>query len=602
MSDELNRANGQEQPETAQEPQPAIQPLNGQSRAADSLEGSDSAVAREDATNQGLTDENKAHSTIESTELNTLHQFPAEVSGEPANAQPDGRDALIKDQSEPAPDAREVEAMPPADDAEGGRTKENQPAQPKLDDTDDFWGLDQNDLRVLASYDTVLARGNDLDRMDEDNSNDDEGNSNGIDCFEPSPAIDLVRYVHEDGRGETCVSLFEWVGSKPTVRCGPSKEHGGRQHFVPPLPPGLYESMPLPSGIGQYGSTQNLFDNVHSLLQGYLTLSEKQSALLTYWCIASWFPDVVEFVPRLTITGPRYAVDLLFRMLRCACRRPLLLAGLRPAVLNLIPLNELLPTLFVRETTRSKRTDELLDAGDHRGYFVASGGNMHQCYCAKCVYLGEEYNPQRSVLEGIHIHVARNASLPDRSLPSDQEIQKLQNQLFFYRNLNRDLVAASRYKPSGLLPELCAVARQLGATIVDDNNLQRRVAELLKGQNEQADVDRSSGLTGVVLRAVLFHCHKGDEQVRTSKIAEIVNALSREDGESLKVSSETVGHVLKNLGLYSSRLGSAGRGLRLEKSIQSRAHELSLAYRVLPTVPDCGYCQRIQALESEEVM
>ena len=57
-----------------------------------------------------------------------------------------------------------------------------------------------------------------------------------------------------------------------------------------------------------------------------------------------------------------------------------------------------------------------------------------------------------------------------------------------------------------------------------------------------------------------------------------------EQGEFVKVSSETVGGVLKGLGLYSRRLGNGRRGLLLDKSRQSKAHELSCAYDVLPPV------------------
>ena len=133
------------------------------------------------------------------------------------------------------------------------------------------------------------------------------------------------------------------------------------------------------------------------------------------------------------------------------------------------------------------------------------------------------------------------------------------------------------------------------AVVADDPDLQQRVPELLEEQNEQACVDRSIDLKGAVLRAVLFRCHQPDEQeVRTSSIAETVNEIYRSEGEPLKVSSETVGHVLKSLGLYSRRLGSSGRGLRLDKFTQSRAHELGFPYDVLPEVPECGYCQDIK--------
>jgi hypothetical protein len=423
--------------------------------------------------------------------------------------------------------------------------------------------------------------------------------------FVPSPAIDIARRVDPHGKRIVSVVQFEWIDSQPRVffdQKNLNTEFQGQQHSLPSLPPGLYESMPLASGYKMYGSSRELFTSIQRLFHGFLMLSEETSALITYWCMSSWFPDVLDFVPRLTITGPNYAADLLFRMLRCVCRRPILLAGLSPAILKLIPIRELMPTLFIYQSRPSKRTEDLLDAGDYRGYFFAGGANMHQCYCAKCIYLGEGYIPARSVQQGILIHVSSNALLPERPLPTEAEIQTLQNMLFVYRNFNRELVAASRFRSSGLLPELNAVAKQLGACIVNDMDLQRRITELLREQNQQTYGDRSSELKGAVLRAVLSHCHAGDEKVRTSKIAETVNATYKNEGESLRVSSESVGHALKNVGLYSTRLDSSGRGLMLDKATQLRAHQLALAYGVLPSVPECGHCQTLQNREIEQLV
>ncbi len=253
-----------------------------------------------------------------------------------------------------------------------------------------------------------------------------------------------------------------------------------------------------------------------------------------------------------------------------------------------------MPTLFVLEARPNKRASALLDASDQKGYLVATGGQMQECYCVKCVYLGEA--PPKSAPEGIHIHLARQSSLPGEPLPSDLSVQTLQNQLLGYRAFNLGRVRASEFKANELLPELDRVARPLGAAIVNDIVLQERVIELLRELNEQARVDRSSGLQGVVLRAVLFHCHQSDpQQVFAREIAATVNQIYREEGESRTVSSETVGHVLKSIGLFSRRLGSGGNGLTLDKSTQVHAHELGHDYEVLPAMPECGYCQRLQA-------
>ena len=132
------------------------------------------------------------------------------------------------------------------------------------------------------------------------------------------------------------------------------------------------------------------------------------------------------------------------------------------------------------------------------------------------------------------------------------------------------------------------------------------IVELLQERDEQSRVDRASGQDGMVLRAVLWHCHQPDQQqMFVREIAAIANQIYSEEGESLKISNETVGHVLKNLGLYTRRLGSAGRGLMLDKATQSRAHELGYANEVLPDsagVPACGYCHKMQVIETEEVV
>ena len=104
-------------------------------------------------------------------------------------------------------------------------------------------------------------------------------------------------------------------------------------------------------------------------------------------------------------------------------------------------------------------------------------------------------------------------------------------------------------------------------------------------------------------RSLLVHCHENtQEQVFIREIAATANEIYHEDGESLRISSETVGHVLKGLGLYSRRLGNAGRGLILDKATQSRVHRLSQAYEVLPTVPTCGFCQSLQVVEPQSVV
>jgi hypothetical protein len=156
------------------------------------------------------------------------------------------------------------------------------------------------------------------------------------------------------------------------------------------------------------------------------------------------------------------------------------------------------------------------------------------------------------------------------------------------------------------LPEFCALAQVLGAPLEGDPELQKGIMELLNEFNEQLRVDRSCELNAMVLKAVLSHCHQNDQQqVFVRQIAVTVKELYREEGDSPRISNETVGHVLKNLGLYTHRLGNSGRGLTLNKATQNHAHELAYAHEVfLGSVegPACGYCHRLQLLDGQEVV
>jgi len=261
----------------------------------------------------------------------------------------------------------------------------------------------------------------------------------------------------------------------------------------------------------------------------------------------------------------------------------------------------------MREPQLSKRMAALLDASNQPGYLVCSGKDFEPLYCAKCTYVSE-HSESQLLKTDIHIRVGGNSRRSLPRVPKGDVIQDFQNRLFSYRLIGHDAVAQSKFRVSGFRfrPEVSAVAEVLGASIMNDPELQRGVIELLQERDEQARVDRASGLDGTVLSAVLWHCHQPDQQqVFVREIASTVNRIYNQEGESRKISNETVGHVLKNLGLYTRRLGSAGRGLVLDKAIQSRAHELGHANDVLrddAEVPECGYCHKLQLQQSEEVV
>jgi len=364
----------------------------------------------------------------------------------------------------------------------------------------------------------------------------------------------------------------------------------------------LFDSLILPAGVQGFSTTRKLFDSISALLRKHVMLSSKDCALLAYWAIATWFTDYLPFLPSVVVSGPASTADLLLRTLAAVCRRPVLLGELSPAILRKLPINEITPTLLVREPQLSRYMSALLNASNQPGYLFLRGKTFQQLYCPKCIYAGECFKTSPATSNSLHINLGGSAPARRHSLPTKDEITSFQNRLLSYRLLNHDKVATANVHVSELRPEISMVAEVLAAAIVDDLELQKGVIEALEDRDEQSRVDRATGVNGLVLRAVLLHCHQRDQRKFVREIADTANRFYAEDGESLRLSSETVGHVLKDLGLFSRRIGNAGRGLVFDKATQSHAHRLSRAYDLLISESSCEYCHELQQPQAEEVV
>jgi hypothetical protein len=366
--------------------------------------------------------------------------------------------------------------------------------------------------------------------------------------------------------------------------------------------PTLYESLILPINIESFRTTRELFDEIVALLQKHVMLPNKECSLLAYWSIATWFTDYLPFLPSVVISGPASTADSLLRTLAAVCRRPILLGELSPAILRRLPIDILSPTLLIREPQLNRYTSALLNASNQPGYLFFIGDSFEELYCPKCIYVGEPSRDPRPASNSIQIDLGASVPRSRHLVPTKDQISHFQNRLLGYRLLNHDKVAAANFRVSGFRPEISLVAEALGAAIVDDVDLQRGIIDVLKDRDERSRTDRATGVNGLVLRAVLFHCHQKEQRKFVREIAATANGFYADDGESLRVSSETVGHVLKSLGLYTRRLGNAGRGLIFDKPTQSHAHKLGHSYDVLASEPSCTYCHELQASQSEEVV
>jgi hypothetical protein len=424
-----------------------------------------------------------------------------------------------------------------------------------------------------------------------------DGRSQPNVAIEPPTIIDLVR---TEG-GELTVMLVH--GGKG--RIGTQITHNDRIYRA--LLPGAIplNRVPLPYEQGKpYGSTQELFQSLSDFLQQYGSYCEAVARLLSYWVLASWFADCFAFSPCLVLTGAPLEADLLLLLLSYLCRLPFLLAATGPAAFASLPM-EFTPTLLIREPESSKRMASLLRASSHRKYLTVGARGVRDLYCAKAIYLSEHGKAAMLGPHVIHLELASSpaSALRSRRLPSWEEVLGLQNRLCRYRILHSSEVVNSDFD-SAFSPELRAVAWVFGSCIVAAPELRADLVPLLTGQEQRLN-ERRNELETVVLEALLLQCHEERSKIFVRDITKAVNQIYKDKGERLEASAEEVGHKLKSLGLFTRRLGSAGRGLQLDQKTQAFVHERAYAQQLVS--PDdidegCQHCQRLQLLPEEGVV
>jgi hypothetical protein len=186
----------------------------------------------------------------------------------------------------------------------------------------------------------------------------------------------------------------------------------------------------LPTGVEGFRTTQDLFDRISALLHKHVMLPSQDCSLLAYWAIATWFTDYLPSLPSVIISGPPSAADLLLRTLAAVCRRPIPLGELNAAILRKLPINEIAPTLLIREPQLSRYMSALLNASNQPGYLFFSGKTFQQLYCPKCIYVGERFKDCPATSNSVHMNLGGSTLTPRHTPLAKDEITSFQNRLF----------------------------------------------------------------------------------------------------------------------------------------------------------------------------
>jgi hypothetical protein len=405
----------------------------------------------------------------------------------------------------------------------------------------------------------------------------------------PNAMIDLVR----DPADSNILKLLFWDGAAAKVAS--QIEYEGSIYEPITLGSTLADAVQWPTCPISSGSTKDLFGKVLSLIMHNVDMQETSARLLTYFVFSTWFPDRLSLAPGLAILGPADSEGVqLLKLLRCLCRRSMLLAEASQSSLLALPL-ELSPTLLINRPRITRQFRTFLTTSNRRGLSTVRKGRIVELCCPKAVYFGMDPIPQD--VASTVLQVSLSVSMPKRLLENEALTKiaaEFQGKMLGYRLANFARIRVSSVHAPAFTHQTRELAMNLAACIVDDDGLSQAIIPLLKKQDDNAREQPNRMLDEAILEAVLTCLHeKKHDRVQVKDIKGLANALLRTRGELSEYSPEEVGHRLDVFALRRTRQ-QQGMFLLLDPDTSRLVHGLTLQYEIvwnMTSAPACKDCK-----------
>lgn len=406
----------------------------------------------------------------------------------------------------------------------------------------------------------------------------------------PNATVDLVADPSDSYR----LNLLLWDGSNATV--APRIEYGSSIYEPIALEPSLVYAVKWPKCPIQYGSTRDLFDRVLSVVTQHVEIQNTYARLLTYFVFSTWFPDRLSVSPSFAILGAADSEGVqLLKLLRCLCRRSILLAEASHASLLTLPLHLSLSLLMNRPMiTRQLRN--FLSTSNRRGLGTVKEGKVLEICCPKAIYFGMDAIPQD--IASVMIQVPLSAATAKMNPLGDGVLNKitleLQGKMLAYRLANYSRIRLSDLRGVNFTDQTRELAINLAACIVDDAELAGGVVPLLKEQDDRFRGQPDRKLDAAVLGAVMACLHeRKSDRVQVKELTSLANTLLRSQGEIVEYRPEEVGRRLDGLSIWRTRQNE-GMFLLLGRDTSRLVHRLALGYGVgwdVDSAVGCPDCQ-----------
>lgn len=324
-------------------------------------------------------------------------------------------------------------------------------------------------------------------------------------------------------------------------------------------------------------------------------LPDRELRPIPYWALCSCFPEILPALPTLLVTGPSWAdAHAFLRLLRCFCRRGVLLAELTPAAFLALPMH-LRPTILMEQSRVSRQLRGYLRAGASNGAHVSRSGRFLDLHCVSALYCDDD-DLDSELREGVlrvSLYPAKRNSVFFDAREENRLSAEIQPQLLQYRLQNFQAVQASRFDAPGFTPGVRGLARSLAASVVGDPTLIAGVTSLLSGPDEDIRASWSTLPGFAIIVTLLALVHEGKEQrFPVKKLTDFVNAALSASGEIREYNAVEIGRLLSRLNVPRSRT-AGGMVIELTRQVSRRVHDLKRTHGVttspdsFPGCPDC---------------
>ena len=411
-------------------------------------------------------------------------------------------------------------------------------------------------------------------------------------CLPDGSLLELIR----DPSNPERMTLLRWDGDRAEI--ADRIACGDKTYSPVTLSKSILNAIDIPSQQKDCGSLDEIFAKLVAVIDRYFSLAKRDLHLLAYFILSTWVMDALPTTVNLLISSSSAAqASQLFRLLRCLCRRAIRVGDLNRSTLCAMPMH-LQPTLMVEGLTLNRATRTLLRLSSNRGSFVPRSGDLIDLHCAKVLSFGEN-EVDDSIAEGMLrvVQLPTESPLPILNTKEERRItEEFQPVLLDYRMRNYTAALNSHFDATQFTPEICALARSLGAAVVGDTELASGIVRLLAPDDEEARIRAGLRLECVIAMVLLVLVHDGNarkvSKVRVTEITESVNAALRANGEVVEYSPKEVGWRLVTLGIYTRRI-QGGKGVLLDREFSRSVHNLARRLGVqmsAPGFPGCPDC------------